>query len=174
MVAKRMRDKAEALEEEMVDVRKEDKTIRPFTIPHQPELIGEVIHISSVGTVKNNKAVNRKVDISLKRNYHLLLSGPNGIGKSTLLESIASLRAKGIKVADGVRIGYYRQDFSTLNFEDTVHDSLKEVMEKEIEVARKKYKDSPLKISEFGKAITSEIGIRVIFGKTLGDRTVKG
>ncbi|MEK7505699.1 MAG: ATP-binding cassette domain-containing protein, partial [Patescibacteria group bacterium] len=80
MVAKRMRDKAEALEEEMVDVRKEDKTIRPFTIPHQPELIGEVIHISSVGTVKNNKAVNRKVDISLKRNYHLLLSGPNGIG----------------------------------------------------------------------------------------------
>ncbi len=133
MVAKRMRDKAEALEEEIVDVRKEDKTIRQFTIPHQPEIIGEVLHISSVGTVRKNKAVNRKVDISLKRNAHLLLAGPNGIGKSTLLESIASGTAKGIKIADGVRVGYYRQDFSTLNFEDTVHDSLMEVMEKQME-----------------------------------------
>jgi hypothetical protein len=33
LVAKRMRDLAEELEEEMVDVRKEDKTIKPFTIP---------------------------------------------------------------------------------------------------------------------------------------------
>src|SRR3989344_4068682 len=33
MVAKRMREKAAELEEEMVDVRKEDKTIRSFRIP---------------------------------------------------------------------------------------------------------------------------------------------
>ncbi len=42
LVAKRMKELAEDLEEEMVDVRKEDKTIRPFTIPHQPDLIGEM------------------------------------------------------------------------------------------------------------------------------------
>ncbi len=35
MVAKRMREKAEELEEEKVDVRREDKTIRAFTIPAQ-------------------------------------------------------------------------------------------------------------------------------------------
>jgi ATP-binding cassette subfamily F protein 3 len=29
-----------------------------------------------------------------------------------------------------VRVGYYRQDFSTLNFEDTVHQSLAGVMKK--------------------------------------------
>ena len=40
MVAKRMRDKAEELEEEKVDVRKEDKTIRPFVIPMQEGLSG--------------------------------------------------------------------------------------------------------------------------------------
>lgn len=133
LVAKRMREKAEELEEEMVDVRKEDKTIRPFTIPHQPELIGEILNISSFTTMKNHKVLKRKTNISLLRNKHLLLSGPNGIGKSTLLEAIAKGTAKGTIIAPGVRVGYYRQDFSTLNFEDTVHDSLIEVMEKQIE-----------------------------------------
>ena len=33
------------------------------------------------------------------------------------------------KVADGVKIGYYPQDFSSLNFEDTVFNSLGSVME---------------------------------------------
>jgi ATP-binding cassette subfamily F protein 3 len=135
LVAKRMREKAEELEEEKVDIRREDKTIRSFIIPSQPELVGEILHISSFGTVnpKTHKLVSRKADISLRRNQHLLLKGPNGIGKSTLLESIAKGISKGATVADGVRVGYYRQDFSTLNFEDTVYDSLLSVMEKHIE-----------------------------------------
>jgi ATPase subunit of ABC transporter with duplicated ATPase domains len=133
LVAKRMREKAEALEEEKVDVRREDKTIRPFIIPSQGELIGEILHISSFRTIQKHKAVERKAAISLKRNNHLLLAGPNGIGKSTLLSEIASGKAKGITIAPGVRVGYYRQDFSTLNFEDTVHDSLMSVMDKQVE-----------------------------------------
>lgn len=129
LVAKRMREKAEELEEEMVDVRREDKTIRPFEIPSQPELIGEIIHINSYKVIKNHKATNRKANISLKRNTHLLLKGPNGIGKSTLLQTIAEGGA-GSVIAPDVRVGYYRQDFSTLNFEDTVHESLTQVVKK--------------------------------------------
>ena len=123
LVAKRMREKAEELEEEKVDVRREDKTIRPFTIPAQPELIGEILKLESFQVIKDHKATTRKTLISLKRNNHLLLKGPNGIGKSTLLENIAK-GGKGIIIAPGVRVGYYRQDFSTLNFEDTVRESL--------------------------------------------------
>ena len=147
VVAKRMREKAEALEEEKVDIRKEDKTIRPFMIPAQHDLVGEILlltsckvlhHSSSLGAghSKNSAAVKpviKKTNISLKKNYHLLLSGPNGIGKSTLLEAIAKGTAAGARVAEGVKIGYYRQDFSTLNFEDTVHDSLSAVMERQTE-----------------------------------------
>ncbi len=133
LVAKRMKEKAEALEEEIVDVRKEDKTIRPFAISHQPELVGEILRITAFSTMKNHKVVSHTADISLGKNRHLLLSGANGIGKSTLLETIASGKAKGIAIGDGVRVGYYRQDFSTLNFEDTVHDSLMEVMDRQIE-----------------------------------------
>ncbi|MEK7184560.1 MAG: ATP-binding cassette domain-containing protein [Patescibacteria group bacterium] len=153
LVAKRMREKAEELEEEKVDVRKEDKTIRPFTIPSQPELIGEIIKINSYKVIKNHKPTNRKTNISLNKNNHLLLKGPNGIGKSTLLQTIAesvkgySTQSEGIDkkseknvgvksgviIAPDVRVGYYRQDFSTLNFDHTVRESLLEVTVKKNE-----------------------------------------
>lgn len=133
MVAKRMREKAEELEEEIVDVRKEDKPIRPFIIPSQPELSGEIISISSFSIMLNHKVTKRKKEVKLRKNQHLLLSGPNGIGKTTLLEHIANGTAEGTVIAPGVRVGYYRQDFSTLNFEHTVYESLAEIMEKEVE-----------------------------------------
>ncbi len=123
-VAKRMRELAETLEEEKVDVRKEDKTIRPFTIPAQENIIGDLVTFSSISIYKNHKIKKIKASIKLRKNKHLLLSGPNGIGKSTLLELIAKRDAEGIFIAPDVRIGYYRQDFSTLNFNDTVYESL--------------------------------------------------
>lgn len=128
LLAKRMRNKAEELEEEKVDVRREDKTIRPFAIPVQPDLAGEIIRITSVAIMRNHTFIVRKTNISLRKKEHLLLSGPNGVGKSTLLESIAQSKTSGSTVLSGVEVGYYRQDFSTLNFEDTVFDSLFSVM----------------------------------------------
>ncbi len=124
LVAKRMREKAIELEEEKVDVRREDKVIRPFTIPVQEDIVGEILGINSFSVLHNHIPTVKKAHISLKKKQHLLLAGPNGIGKSTLLESIAKGFASGSKIADGIRVGYYRQDFSTLNFEDTVFDSL--------------------------------------------------
>ncbi len=134
LVAKRMREKAEELEEEKVDVRREDKTIRPFIISSQPEITGDIITISEFGMMnpKTHKPVKRKTNIKLRRNQHLLLRGPNGIGKTTLLEAIAK-GLNGSNILSGIRVGYYRQDFSTLNFEDTVHHSLMSVMDKQIE-----------------------------------------
>ncbi len=128
LVARRMRDKAAEMEEEKVDVRREDKTIRPFTIPLQPDLSGEILRITSFSTMKHHNPVAHTVNISLKKNIHLLMVGANGIGKSTLLETLASGKSQGAVITSGVSVGYYRQDFSTLNFEDTVYDSLMSVM----------------------------------------------
>ncbi|MEK7606291.1 MAG: ATP-binding cassette domain-containing protein [Patescibacteria group bacterium] len=135
LVAKRMREEAEELEEEIVDVRKEDKTIRSFTIPVQENLTGDIIKITSYGIMnpKTHKPVTKKANILLKRGNHLLLSGPNGIGKSTLLESMAKGTAEGASISAGVKVGYYRQDFSTLNFEQTVFESLSSAMERKDE-----------------------------------------
>lgn len=128
LVAKQMREKAEELEEEIVDVRREDKTIRNFQIPVQDDLIGPVITIKNFTIMKNHKIVSKKADIVLKRNNHLQLKGPNGIGKSTLLETLAKGETDGVQIHEGVRVGYYRQDFSTLNFDHTVYESLAEAL----------------------------------------------
>ncbi len=132
LVAKRMREKAEELEDEKVDVRKEDRTIRPFQIPAQ-YILGEILNIKEFSVFKNHKKVARKANISLKKSQHLLLRGPNGIGKTTLLESLAKGESKGEKIAPGTKVGYYRQDFSTLNFDDTIYDALMSAMDKDIE-----------------------------------------
>jgi ATPase subunit of ABC transporter with duplicated ATPase domains len=98
LVAKQMREKAEELEEEIVDVRREDKTIRAFQIPVQDDLIGPVITINNFTIMKNHKIVNKKASIVLKRNNHLQLKGPNGIGKSTLLETLAKGESEGVMI----------------------------------------------------------------------------
>jgi len=129
LVAKKMREKADMMEEAMVDVRKEDKTIRRFVIPCQQDIAGEILKISSYSIFKNHKPVAKKVKIVIRKNEHLLLTGPNGIGKSTLLESLTHKDRKGSIIEENIRIGYYRQDFSTLDFEDTVYHALSLVTE---------------------------------------------
>lgn len=128
LVAKKMRDKAQAMEEAKVDVRREDKAIRGFIIPAQPDLSGEILHISSFTVMENHEPVSKEANVSLRKKQHLLISGPNGIGKSTLIESLATGKAEGAKIGEGARVGYYRQDFSTLDFEDTVYGALASVM----------------------------------------------
>lgn len=135
LVARRMRDKAEELEESKVDTRREDKTIRQFTIPTPADMTGEILAITECKVInpKTHKPVVKKISLSLKKNQHLLLKGPNGMGKSTLLEAIAGGNAIGAKIAPDVRVGYYRQDFSMLNFEDTVYDVLMKSMDRPVE-----------------------------------------
>ena len=135
LVAKKMREEVEEMEESKVDVRKEDKTIRPFTIPAQEDIVGKILSITSYTTLdpKTQKPKVHKKEIILKRHDHLLLQGPNGIGKTTLLEGLASGSIEGTEITPGTRVGYYRQDFSTLNPEHTVRQSLLEVMEQQNE-----------------------------------------
>jgi ATPase subunit of ABC transporter with duplicated ATPase domains len=133
MVAKKMREKVAEYEDNKVDVRKEDRTIRDFTIPAQTELPTEVLKLSSYKVIKDHEPKDVKSNLSLRRGDHLRIIGPNGIGKTTLLESLASGEAKGEHVTDGVKIGYYRQDFSNLDFEETVRNCLMSVMDMKIE-----------------------------------------
>ncbi|MFZ1075690.1 MAG: ABC-F family ATP-binding cassette domain-containing protein [Minisyncoccia bacterium] len=130
LVAKKMRMEVEEMEEAKVDVRKEDKTIRPFTIPAQQELSGVVLSLASYSVQKGKKPVKKTANIALRKNNHLLLKGPNGIGKSTLLEAIARGDAAGATISAGVKVGYYRQDFSTLDFNQTVYEALAHAMGK--------------------------------------------
>jgi ATP-binding cassette subfamily F protein 3 len=125
-----MWNKIDELEEDIPEDRREDRTIRQFAIPPQPELTGKIIEIDAVSIVKNHKASQKKLahPITLKKGERLRLEGPNGIGKTTLLEAIATGKAKGVVIEPGTKIGYYRQDFSTLDFDDTVWHALADAM----------------------------------------------
>lgn len=134
-VARKMNEKIDELEGDIVEVRQEDKTIRQFAIPCQEDITGIIVQLDSLSlmNLKTHKPVTKKLTgssaVRLKKKERLLLSGPNGIGKTTLLETLATGHATGEHVEKGVRIGYYRQDFSTLNFDETVYQALADAVE---------------------------------------------
>lgn len=122
-VAKRMRDLAEELEENKIDVRREDKTLPAFSI-RCADITGPILTIHNASILKAGESVIQPVNMVLKRNTHLLVIGPNGIGKTTFLEALARGDKTIAEKAETVTVGYYRQDFSTLDFEATVFDTL--------------------------------------------------
>lgn len=126
LVAKKMREAAAEMEDEMVDTRKEDKAIRDFKIPLQEDIGWVLLEIHSVHIINNDNVVVRNVEVTLRKDDHILLSWPNGIWKSTLLEKIINWDESGCKLTKWVKIGYYRQDFSNLDFNQTVYDCLRE------------------------------------------------
>lgn len=130
-VAKRMRGLAEEAEENLVDVRQEDKTIRPFAIPAQDFDIhfdGQVVKMASATVVRDHIPTEKKLNLVVRKNMHVLITGPNGIGKSTLLNSIVTKSSPHIMVAPEAVIGYYQQDFGNLDGEQLAFDALKDVM----------------------------------------------
>lgn len=111
-LARRIREDIEEDREGAVEMRKEDKTIPDFIITDQ-EYVGDIIKIK------------KPIVTELVKGSRLLIKGPNGIGKSTLLKSI--LENKSAEINPKIRVGYYSQDFTELNYDQTAYDSLFEV-----------------------------------------------
>ena len=138
-VAKRMRESADEAEESLVEVRQEDKTIRDFTIPVQEFdsfFDGKILEFTQIAAIRSHGVVKKDVALVVRKNTHVVIAGPNGIGKSTLLERVANGFAitnnedSGFTIGKDVKIGYYKQDFGNLNFDEKAFDTLKEVMQK--------------------------------------------
>lgn len=127
-IAKKLEVKVEEAQDNMVEARQDDKTIKAFRIEeqHVPRLTAE---LTSVSFLKEGKQVSKPVQIRLRKGDRLLIAGPNGIGKSTLLKAMLERKAEGTFIDDETKIGYYSQDFSELNFQETVKQALLDVME---------------------------------------------
>lgn len=125
-LASKMREEISDDEESMVSVRQEDKTISPFQIPVQ-EVPNPIAQLSAVSILKDGMPYTRSVDIRLTKGEMLRITGPNGIGKTTLLQTLAHHGDETLFIAPEVRLGYYRQDFSGLDFEMTAFESLKQI-----------------------------------------------
>ena len=129
-LAAKLRDEVEELEDSKVDVRKEDQTIKPFTIGCQEDIGSVIVQFESVEVLHDGNPVKRKVSVELRKGDKLHITGPNGIGKTTLLEKIAKRAEKGVTIQDGILVGYYRQDFSTLDFEKSAYQELAKVLKR--------------------------------------------
>jgi ATP-binding cassette subfamily F protein 3 len=127
-LAKKLREETEEMEDSKVEVRREDRTIRDFDIEAQ-NVIGDVVVVSSVLTYYGHLPLLKEVEMTIRKKMHVLVSGPNGVGKSTFLRSLVAGTTEGAKITEGVRVGYYSQDFSQLDFSQTVFDSLTSAVE---------------------------------------------
>lgn len=135
-VAQKMREEAKVLEGQTVSVRKEDVALKPFIVPFQSAamtsqggLIGSaIVVIDGVALpARGGEMTPLKTGaLSLMRGSHLRLVGPNGIGKTTLLEHMSRGQAAGVYIHPKATIGYYRQDFNNLDLESTVLECLEE------------------------------------------------
>jgi ATP-binding cassette subfamily F protein 3 len=114
------------MEESMVDTRKEDKTIKDFIIPMQENVGWVLLNIHSVHIIQHDEVTIREVDLQIRKDDHMQLAWPNGIWKSTLLEKIVNWDESWATLGEWVKIGYYRQDFSNLDFKQTVIECLRE------------------------------------------------
>jgi len=124
-LAAKLKEEVAEAEDNMVDVRKEDRTIRKFVIPVQ-DVMGEVVTINKVLTIRDHEPVWKEVNKALRKRDRLLIAGPNGVGKSTFLRSLISPEHEGATILPNAKIGYYSQDFATLNFSHTVMESLRD------------------------------------------------
>lgn len=127
-LASKMRDAVEEAEENKVDVRQEDKTIPPFEIDITP-YTRPLVQITSVTVMQDHKPVKKKVQVTVSKWHRVLVTGPNGIGKTSLLEAMATGKEKGALIDPDVVLGYYRQDFSGLPMDSTMYDTLAAEME---------------------------------------------
>lgn len=130
-VAKRMREAAEDAEENLVDVRREDKTIRDFTIPCQDYgsfFDGKVATLKNISAFKDGEPAHKEINMTVRKNTHIQITGPNGIGKSTFLEKLTSGQGDDFTIAPNIIMGYYKQDFSNFDFEAKAFDVLKSAM----------------------------------------------
>jgi ATP-binding cassette subfamily F protein 3 len=152
--ASKLRDEIEELKEDVVEVRKEDKTIKNFQIPCQEELGGIILHLTEVEILKEGEVVKKKVNIELRKGDKLQIVGPNGIGKTTLLEKIAH-RKIDTKIKPNTEIGYYRQDFSTLDFEKSAYTELAGIFKR---LDDHKVRSTAAKFLLTGKELSQPIG----------------
>ncbi len=132
-LASKLKEEIKDLEENKVDVRREDKTIRDFDIPAQG-IVGNIVTIKAIKIVKDHEPISKPVEIVLRQKDRLLVSGPNGIGKSTMLRSLVNGNSDDLVILKEVKVGYYSQDFATLDYDQTVFDSLKSVLTEGVDI----------------------------------------
>lgn len=128
--AKKMNKTAKSLEKRVEQLEKVDKPEKVNTV--KMELVNMdairnrfIVRGFDVSGNVANKQLWEAADFTLKGGEKAALIGDNGSGKTTLLRKILH-GAEGVTVSPAAKIGYFAQNLSVLNTEQTILDNVKE------------------------------------------------
>ena len=82
------------------------------------------IDIQNLTLQLGKKSLFENASCVIKTNHKTALIGENGVGKTTLINEIIKNTNKSIKINPGIRIGYFSQDFTNLNFQKSVIENV--------------------------------------------------
>lgn len=102
--------------------KNDDKTVR-FTFSEDKPSGQQVLDVTNAAIGYDKKVLADPINIHVKRHQAVAITGPNGIGKSTLLKSILKkipLLRGDVKFGTGVDVGYYDQEQENLHADKTV------------------------------------------------------
>lgn len=83
------------------------------------------IEVKELNLKAGNKELITNCDFKIRKGKKVALVGSNGVGKTTLINEILN-GGSGIKVANKVNIGYFKQNLDILNSEKTILENIKE------------------------------------------------
>lgn len=83
------------------------------------------IEVKNLNISYDDKEILKDVSLKIRKNKKVALLGDNGCGKSSLIEQIVA-NNENVKIANRVKIGYFKQNLEVLKEDKSVLDNIKE------------------------------------------------
>lgn len=95
-----------------------------FRFDYDFESNKNILNIENLNLSIDGKVLLENSNFEILKGEKVALIGANGTGKSTLIKTIVSRQSKSVRFGKNLKIGYYDQENTNLDFENTVLDEL--------------------------------------------------
>lgn len=137
---KKLQKTSKAIETRLENLEKVDKVFEEpplkMTLPEKDAINNKIIlRFTDVQGSVPGKKLWDKTSFNIKSGDKVGIIGPNGAGKTTLLKKIMN-QENGVQLHPAIKIGYFKQDLSTLDLASSILDNVKKTSIQEETVLR--------------------------------------
>ena len=133
-----LQKRIERIKETLPPLPKEARSIK-ITLPEPQPLSDTPIRVVDITKSYEEKIILDNFSVVIGRNERIALVGENGAGKSTFIKTLMGTVIPDtgeIIKAERLKIGYYSQEFETLNFDINLIETVSEIKAMPIEKIR--------------------------------------
>lgn len=133
-----LQKRIERIKETLPPLPKEARSIK-ITLPEPQPLSDTPIRVVDITKSYEEKIILENFSVVIGRNERIALVGENGAGKSTFIKTLMGTVIPDtgeIIKAERLKIGYYSQEFETLNFDINLIETVSEIKAMPIEKIR--------------------------------------